>query len=103
MQTVSPQQAAALALELPAKCQYLSWPDEKLLGAEPLADMLPLHLGDGHAPHAAADVALSYMHPYLFDETELMRLNRSCSAVHIGQHLLMMPSVQFLCRGRIVA
>ncbi len=62
VQTVCPQQAAVLALKLPARCHHLSWPDEKLLGAEPLADMPPLHPGDAHAPHAAADVALSYMH-----------------------------------------
>jgi hypothetical protein len=63
VQTVCPQQAAVLALELPARCHHLSWLDDKLLGAEPLADMPPLHLGDAHAPHAAADKVLSYMHP----------------------------------------
>ena len=81
MQTVCPQQAAVLALKLPARCHHRSWPDEKLLGAEPLADMPPLHLGDVHALHAAVDVALSYRHPELFDDIELMRLNRRCSAV----------------------
>ncbi len=50
VQTVCPQQAAVLALKLPARCHHLSWPDGKLLGAEPLADTPPLHLGDAHAP-----------------------------------------------------
>lgn len=81
MQTVCPQQAAVLALGLPARCHHLSWLDEKLLGAEPLADMPLLHLGDAHVLHAAADVALSYRHPYPFDNNQLMRLNKSCSAV----------------------
>ncbi len=63
MQTVCLQQAAVSALELPARCHHLSWPDEKLLVVEPLAGTPPLRLGDAHAPHAAADVALSYMHP----------------------------------------
>jgi len=37
--------------------------DGKLLGAEPPVDMPPLHLGEANGPHAAADAALSYMHP----------------------------------------